>query len=434
MKKVNLSLMVVLLFMFALASTTWAFQNEPEGFRGLKWGDPPGKDMELIEGYSDPEHYRWRKKEELPSEDFLKGIELGPIEYLFYKGQFMGVHIQISHSDDYKRFQSPLRYRFRLEFGSGWRVESIGIIYTIYGNRTRIDLYEDGALKIYSLKIQNQIIEDKRLKKEAALPEKVISQREIKYDYYVFERFGEYESKLQGKVISDYDERKNKIREIYYDKEGKAQSKITYEYNDKGDEIRRITSVIKNNILKIAEERVYRYKYDEKGNKIEKDYYNSGGHLLEKIVYEYDDEGNEARRICYDGYGNKKWRIIFRYDENNNIEEIEEIYRWEKTLQKYDKDGSSVKNVFSSGGLLYEIFYNPNGKMIEKKQYDPSGKVIRGILCNFDAEGRIVEEVSYRYEEKFGKTQEVPFRKILYEYQSPVELEEIEELEELNRF
>lgn len=281
----------------------------------------------------------------------------------------------------------------------------------------------------YNWEVSIDVADDKQeeepsKKGEKTSPEKVISQREIKYNYYVSERFGEYESKLQGKVISDYDERKNKIREIYYDKKGKAQSKITYEYNDKGDEIRKVTSVIKNNILEITEERVYRYKYDEKGNKIEKDYYynSEGRHLAEKIVYEYNDEGNETKRIYYEGQGAKKGRIIFRYDENNNIEEIEEIYRWEKTLQKYDKDGSSVKNVFHSGRLLYEIFYNPNGKMVEKKQYDPYGKVVRGILCNFDVEGRIVEEVSYRYEEKFGKTQEVPFRKILYEYQSQVEL------------
>jgi hypothetical protein len=45
MKKISLSLLVVLLFIFALASIAQAFQNEPAGFRGLKWGDKPTEDM-----------------------------------------------------------------------------------------------------------------------------------------------------------------------------------------------------------------------------------------------------------------------------------------------------------------------------------------------------------------------------------------------------
>ena len=33
---------------FSLADLGLAFQNEPEGFRGLKWGDPPTKEMRFI--------------------------------------------------------------------------------------------------------------------------------------------------------------------------------------------------------------------------------------------------------------------------------------------------------------------------------------------------------------------------------------------------
>jgi hypothetical protein len=51
MKKISLSLLVVLLFIFALASIAQAFQNEPDGFRGLKWGDPPTEDMTFIDPY-----------------------------------------------------------------------------------------------------------------------------------------------------------------------------------------------------------------------------------------------------------------------------------------------------------------------------------------------------------------------------------------------
>lgn len=41
--KVLLLTLVVLTFL--LVGTGFAFQNEPDGFRGLKWGDPPRKDI-----------------------------------------------------------------------------------------------------------------------------------------------------------------------------------------------------------------------------------------------------------------------------------------------------------------------------------------------------------------------------------------------------
>ena len=39
MKKKTLVIALVILVV-ALGSTAFAFQKEPEGFRGLKWGDP----------------------------------------------------------------------------------------------------------------------------------------------------------------------------------------------------------------------------------------------------------------------------------------------------------------------------------------------------------------------------------------------------------
>ena len=52
MKKTILISLVILLFMSALASMIQSFQNEPKGFRDLKWGDPPTeemKEMKIVE-------------------------------------------------------------------------------------------------------------------------------------------------------------------------------------------------------------------------------------------------------------------------------------------------------------------------------------------------------------------------------------------------
>ncbi|MEA1964682.1 MAG: hypothetical protein U9O41_06095 [Candidatus Aerophobetes bacterium] len=43
MKKLAITTLIILA---VLINTAIAFQNEPDGFRGLKWGDPPTEDME----------------------------------------------------------------------------------------------------------------------------------------------------------------------------------------------------------------------------------------------------------------------------------------------------------------------------------------------------------------------------------------------------
>jgi len=144
-------------------------------------GRPTRGDMELIEGYFDPEHYWWSRDDELLSGDLLKGIKLRPIHYLFYRGQFMGVEIGLRYSDGYKR----LKDRLSAKFGFGENVDADpygqledrtlsakfgfneGVAYR--GDRARIYLYKSATdtLEIYSTKIQNQIKEDKRLEEEA---------------------------------------------------------------------------------------------------------------------------------------------------------------------------------------------------------------------------------------------------------------------------
>jgi len=46
MRKNRINFMILLVVMvLTLTGAALAFDNEPEGFRGLKWGDPPGEEM-----------------------------------------------------------------------------------------------------------------------------------------------------------------------------------------------------------------------------------------------------------------------------------------------------------------------------------------------------------------------------------------------------
>lgn len=39
---------VAVVMMLILSGMAFAFQNEPEGFKGLKWGDPPTEELEFV--------------------------------------------------------------------------------------------------------------------------------------------------------------------------------------------------------------------------------------------------------------------------------------------------------------------------------------------------------------------------------------------------
>lgn len=80
MKK-NILLLALIVLTFLLVGAGFTFQNEPDGFRKFKWGDPPTEDMiPLIT--QDPR----MKKYELPNEKLNIGnAQLSKILYLFWK-------------------------------------------------------------------------------------------------------------------------------------------------------------------------------------------------------------------------------------------------------------------------------------------------------------------------------------------------------------
>lgn len=46
--KTLLWIAIVTILVFSSVESGFTFQNEPEGFRGLKWGDPPTESMEYL--------------------------------------------------------------------------------------------------------------------------------------------------------------------------------------------------------------------------------------------------------------------------------------------------------------------------------------------------------------------------------------------------
>ena len=84
-------------------------------------------------------------------------------------------------------------------------------------------------------------------------------------------------------------------------------------YNEKGNKI-------EENYYNSNSSLIYKntYKYDEKGNKIEENYYNSNGRLYSKTTYKYDEKGNIIEENHYDSNGRLDSKYTYEYDKNNN--------------------------------------------------------------------------------------------------------------------
>ena len=105
MKKV---LFLVMILVLALSLGAFAFQNEPDGFRGLKWGDPPGEDMEF---FIDMET---RTKGYILPDDkmYLGDVSLYAVGYMFYENRFVGVAMYFKGEDNYDLLETICKQRY----------------------------------------------------------------------------------------------------------------------------------------------------------------------------------------------------------------------------------------------------------------------------------------------------------------------------------
>ena len=135
---------------------------------------------------------------------------------------------------------------------------------------------------------------------EENLKGKVKSYSEFTYE--AEERFGKIEKGerkgnfFESDLKKSYDEKGNIIEENSYNSDGRLYLKYTYKYDEKGNKIEQ-NSYNSDGRL----ETKWTYKYDKKGNKIEENGYISDGILYDKYTfkYEFDKQGNWINRIDF---------------------------------------------------------------------------------------------------------------------------------------
>jgi len=97
------------------ASFVGAFQNEPEGFRGLKWGDPPTGNMKYVGTIT------LQKVYEIPGDKMSIGnAEFYDISYCFYDGRFSNVVLYFNGEENYDLLETICKGKFGEEMKRGF--------------------------------------------------------------------------------------------------------------------------------------------------------------------------------------------------------------------------------------------------------------------------------------------------------------------------
>lgn len=159
------AVVVGLLVVLVLAGTALAFKNQPEGFRGLKWGDPPGEDMELLQQANEWLSLYTRRDEQLK----LDEVNLFMVIYSFYtpadgEERFMNVSLYFEGEWDYKVMATICEERFgdadRGALGIKYWRDYKAIVELNYGQ-----LMKKGILTLASHKIWTEYLDQKAKKK-----------------------------------------------------------------------------------------------------------------------------------------------------------------------------------------------------------------------------------------------------------------------------
>ena len=197
-----------------------------------------------------------------------------------------------------------------------------------------------------------------------------------------------YPADTNGKKINVFNSKKTLLETRFY------------EYDDEG-RILRESHDYKNN-SQYNKDLTYTYKYDNKGNKIERLWFQNmtgAGNPYHWYKYEYDSH-NEIISQSY------KYNWSFKSSDSSGVYEYE---------NEYDENGRIIKHIALKGtSYSYEYEYDADGNMIRKVEIQngkkggyKSGKVVTEYEYEYDELGNVIRQIN-RYTES-GKVREITF-------------------------
>ncbi|MDR1348669.1 MAG: hypothetical protein LBJ63_09670 [Prevotellaceae bacterium] len=129
--------------------------------------------------------------------------------------------------------------------------------------------------------------------------------------YTAIDIFGEpTKGEINYHSLTKYDDNGNKIEYNHYNSDGSFSHKFTWKYDSKGKKIERYSS--EDDILSLKET----FTYDDKGNVAVHNLYNSDGIIrTDTYKYRYDNNDNWIERIKYESKANTASTITERIIE-----------------------------------------------------------------------------------------------------------------------
>jgi len=186
--------------------------------------------------------------------------------------------------------------------------------------------------------------------------------------YSANEESGEIQKgQIQTKSIHSFNENGASLELKDYDyKENVNSTNVsTYDLNDKI-----IESLLYLNDKLITKKT---FKYDERGNEIERNEYNSKNGLVSKNIFIYDKKGNMLEERFYNQNGSLNKKFLIRNDKHGNKIEVvgsrsDGTVEY-KLSQKYDREGNLLKRTMSDPTI-------ENMEVMQTFKYDKDNKLI----------------------------------------------------------
>lgn len=153
--------------------------------------------------------------------------------------------------------------------------------------------------------------------------------------------------------------------------------------------------------------KVTRWKYDERGRKIEELRHDRHGQLSGRSTYAYDQFGRQTSEAVYDRSGRTPLRIIrWAYDERGHKSQQTDLAPDDQTVLgrlqwEYDERGRRVREIRWGPGARAIISsvtwtYDDLGNKTSEVEYDKDGEtVLRRATWQYDENGDLLAEAQY---------------------------------------
>jgi len=174
-------------------------------------------------------------------------------------------------------------------------------------------------------------------------------------------------------TIFKYNSRGNPVEKLRYFPDGELNEREISKYDSNGTIVENLDSMFNSN------RQLWQHlisKYDSMGNEVKWFRYNSDDIITARELYnyKYDSNGNKVERSQYAGIMLIE-KIIYKYDSNGNM-----IKR-----SKHNRDGSYGS--FLSGGSIITNKFDSNGNWVKQFKYGEDKSVIETTVVEYNLNG-----------------------------------------------